>query len=44
MSEIGEVAPDFALLDQNQDQVTLSEFRGEKNVVLSLHVNSFTGG
>jgi mycoredoxin-dependent peroxiredoxin len=30
----GQPAPDFALKDQNQKEVRLSEFRGKKNVVL----------
>jgi mycoredoxin-dependent peroxiredoxin len=30
----GQPAPDFALKDQNQKEVRLSEFRGKRNVVL----------
>ena len=43
MAEVGEQAPNFTLTDHNQEQVTLSQLRG-KNVVLSVHVNSFTSG
>src|SRR6202521_5316457 len=31
---VGAVAPDFALKDQNQKEVKLSDFKGKKNVVL----------
>ena len=44
MSEVGQPAPDFTLTDHNQNEVTLSQYRGEKNVILSWHVNSFTSG
>jgi len=41
--EVGALAPDFTLKDQNGNEVTLSSFRGEKNVVLLFHPLSFTG-
>ena len=44
MTDVGQPAPDFTLVDQNQQKVTLSQYRGSKNVVLSFHVYSFTGG
>ena len=44
MVEVGDVAPDFTLVDQNRQEVTLSQYRGQKNVILSWHVFSFTGG
>ncbi len=31
---VGQPAPDFALKDQNQQEVKLSDFRGKKNVVM----------
>lgn len=31
---IGDIAPDFALEDQNKDRVTLSDARGKSPVVL----------
>ena len=43
MVEVGDSAPDFTLVDQNRNEVTLSRFRGEKSVVLSWHIHSFTG-
>ena len=44
MADVGQPAPDFTLTDQHKDEVTLSGFEGQKNVVLSFHVFSFTGG
>ena len=42
--KVGDVAPDFTLLDQNGKPVKLSEFRGKKNVILAFYVLAFTGG
>ncbi|MXY20022.1 MAG: redoxin domain-containing protein [Dehalococcoidia bacterium] len=44
MSEVGQMAPDFTLPAHNGEPITLSDFRGEKNVILSFHIFSFTGG
>jgi peroxiredoxin len=41
--EIGDVAPDFALEDQDRQVVRLSDFRGRKNVVVVFYPLSFTG-
>ena len=43
-AEIGQPAPDFTVPSHNGDDVTLSQFRGDKNVLLSFHIFSFTGG
>ncbi len=40
---VGEVAPDFALKDQNQQEVKLSDFRGKKNVLLVFFPFVFSG-
>ncbi len=40
--EVGQVAPDFTLKDQNGNEVTLSSFRG-KTVVLMFFPFAFTG-
>ena len=40
----GSIAPDFNLTDQNGDHITLSQYKGQKNVILSWHVFDFTGG
>ena len=44
MVEIGQPAPDFTLASHAMDDITLSQFRGQKGVVLSFHIFSFTGG
>lgn len=43
MVDVGDVAPDFTLMDQDRNPVTLSSFRGSKNVVLVFYPLSFTG-
>ncbi|TFV60524.1 peroxiredoxin [Mycobacterium sp. PS03-16] len=43
MLEPGTQAPDFTLKDQNGRTVTLSAFRGAKNVVLVFYPLAFTG-
>lgn len=40
---IGEQAPDFTLQNQNGEEVSLSDFRGKKPVVLVFYPMSFTG-
>ncbi len=44
VAEIGRSAPDFTVPAHSGDDVTLSQFRGKKNVLLSFHIFSFTGG
>lgn len=41
--EIGAEAPDFELKNQHGELVTLSDFRGDKNVVLVFYPFAFTG-
>lgn len=41
--EVGTEAPDFALKDQNNQEVTLSNFRGKKNVLVVFYPLAFTG-
>ncbi len=41
--EIGRHAPDFTLKDQHGQDVTLSGFRGERNVVVMFFPFAFTG-
>jgi len=43
MLPVGSTAPDFTLRDQNQQRVTLSGFRGGKNVLLVFFPLAFTG-
>ena len=40
---VGEVAPDFTLRDQNNEEVTLSSFRGRQSVLLLVYPLAFTG-
>ena len=40
---VGDVAPGFTLKDQNGAAVSLSEFRGQKNVVLVFYPFAFSG-
>ena len=42
--KVGDTAPDFKLTDQNGKDVSLSDFRGKKNVALAFYVFAFTGG
>ncbi len=42
--KVGEMAPDFTLTDQNGKKISLSEFKGKKNVALAFYVFAFTGG
>ena len=41
--EVGAEAPDFVLKDENNQEVRLSEFRGDKNVLLVFYPLAFTG-
>lgn len=43
MLQVGDAALDFTLKDQNQQPVTLSSFRGDKNVLLVFFPLAFTG-
>ncbi|EUA30978.1 peroxiredoxin family protein [Mycobacterium xenopi 4042] len=43
MLPVGATAPDFTLRDQNQQPVTLSDYRGVKNVLLVFFPLAFTG-
>jgi mycoredoxin-dependent peroxiredoxin len=40
---VGDPAPDFTLRDQNNEEVTLSSFRGEKAVLIVFYPLAFTG-
>jgi len=41
--EVGTQAPDFTVKDQNNQQVTLSSFRGERDVLLVFYPFAFSG-
>ena len=38
--KIGATAPDFSIIDVSGDEVRLSDFKGEKNVVLVFYADS----
>lgn len=42
MIEIGSDAPDFSLVDQFGRKITLSQFRGQKHVLLLFYPLDFT--
>jgi AhpC/TSA family len=45
--KVGDTAPDFTLLafdGKDLKKVSLSDFRGKKNVALAFYVFAFTGG
>ena len=44
MPKVGDMAPDFTLLDNQWKQIHLSDYRGKKNVVLAFYVLAFTEG
>jgi mycoredoxin-dependent peroxiredoxin len=41
--QVGDEAPDFTLRDQNNEEVTLSSFRGDKAVLVIFYPLAFTG-
>jgi mycoredoxin-dependent peroxiredoxin len=41
--QVGSEAPDFTLRDQNNEEVTLSSFRGERNVLVVFYPFAFSG-
>jgi peroxiredoxin len=43
MVAVGDAAPDFTLKDQHGQEVSLSDFRGVKNVVVMFYPLAFTG-
>jgi peroxiredoxin len=43
MVDVGDLAPDFELQDQDRNTVSLSSFRGRKNVVVVFYPLAFTG-
>ncbi|HEY8826377.1 MAG TPA: peroxiredoxin [Jatrophihabitantaceae bacterium] len=43
MIEVGDEAPDFTLRDQNNEEVTLSSFRGSRALLVIFYPLAFTG-
>ena len=44
MVDVGQPAPDFTLPANSGPDITLSDFKGKKNVVLNFFVRAFTDG
>ena len=44
MPKVGDVAPDFKLAADTGKEVSLSDYRGKKQVVLAFYIFAFTGG
>lgn len=42
--KVGDAAPDFTLRATDGKSYKLSDFKGQKNVVLAIYVLAFTGG
>ena len=42
--KVGDAFPDFTLIDQNRNKVSLHDFKGKKNVAVAFVVFAFTGG
>ena len=42
--KVGDMAPDFTLMDTHRNQVSLHDFRGKKNVALAFYIFAFTVG
>ena len=42
--KVGDAAPDFSLRATDGKTYKLSDFKGQKNVVLAIYVLAFTGG
>ena len=43
-AEVGDRAPDFTLPSTGDGDITLSQYQGQKHVILSFHVLDFTSG
>ncbi len=43
-AQVGDAAPDFKLPSPEHGEISLSQYRGDKTVVLSFHVFDFTSG
>jgi peroxiredoxin len=42
--KVGDIAPDFTMMDPTRNRVSLTDFKGEKTVVLAFYVMAFTPG
>lgn len=44
LPKIGNLAPNFSLIDQNGEKVSLKDFRGKKNVIVYFYPKAMTPG
>jgi cytochrome oxidase Cu insertion factor (SCO1/SenC/PrrC family) len=42
--KVGDTFPDFTLIDQNRNKVSLHDFKGKKSVAVAFVVFAFTNG
>ena len=42
--KVGDTFPDFTLIDQKRNKVSLHDFKGKKSVALAFVIFAFTGG
>jgi peroxiredoxin len=42
--QVGDPAPDFTLTSSANESVSLGQYKGTKNVILSFHIFNFTSG
>ena len=43
-ANVGDAAPDFTLPSVSEGDISLSQYKGQKSVILSFHVFDFTAG
>ena len=43
-AEVGDIAPGFKLPSVSEGDITVSQYKGQKSLVLSFHVLDFTSG
>jgi len=42
--KVGDTFPDFTLIDQSRNKISLRDFKGKKNVALAFVLFAFTNG
>ncbi|PFN96909.1 AhpC/TSA family protein [Neobacillus bataviensis] len=42
--KVGEIAPDFSLPATTKEKISLSDYRGQKNIVVAFYGMDFTPG
>ncbi len=44
VGQVGDLAPNFTLTSSANESVSLGQYKGTKNVILSFHIFNFTSG